>query len=42
VCSKGFCSAVIRNCKAAMEPVNMASIPSKSPENRPRAAVPIK
>jgi hypothetical protein len=41
VCLKGFCSAVIRNRKSAIEPVNMASVPGKSPENMLRAKVPI-
>jgi hypothetical protein len=41
VCSEGFCSAVIRNRNAVIEPVNMASVPSKSPENMLRAKVPI-
>jgi hypothetical protein len=41
VYSKGFCSAVIRNRKAAIEPVNMVFVPSKSPENTLRAKVPI-
>jgi hypothetical protein len=41
MCSKGFCLAVKRNRKAAIEPVNMASVPSKTQENMLRAKVPI-